>query len=119
VGEHLQVKESGIITTLKLNNMKKPYASKAKARIFGLATKESDRAERISFAREHIKSKALKKKGGSVAEKQRVFMKKQTPFFRKQQAGIMKERNAYAKKHPGTYKGRPIHELRKEAGLDQ
>lgn len=52
------------------------------------------------------------------AKSKALAKSKKGSAFERQQKLISKERSEYAKKYPGTYKGRPIHELRKEAMLD-
>lgn len=60
--------------------------------------------------------KEMKRQGYSKSKALAKY--KKGSAFERQQKLISKERSEYAKKHPGTYKGRPIHELRKEAMLD-
>lgn len=57
-------------------------------------------------------------KGVEKAKSKALAKSKKGSAFERQQKLISKERSEYAKKYPGTYKGRPIHELRKEAMLD-
>ena len=73
-------------------------------------------------AKKNIYDMAVEKHGKetTIGQMKKAFGSHKTKAleFAKQQAKIGKERSEYAKKYPGTYKGRPIHELRKEAGLE-
>jgi uncharacterized membrane-anchored protein YhcB (DUF1043 family) len=63
-------------------------------------------------------AKATAKNLKELKKKDMAKKMSRSEHFEKQQKKITKERRDYAKKHPGTYKGRPISELRKEARLD-
>jgi len=84
-----------MVNIKQLKQMMEEPASKEWFKKFGLPKSKYASAS---------KQKALKNKTGGSS-------------FEKQQDRIAKERKEYASKHKGTYKGRPIHELRKEAGL--